>query len=335
MKKVLLITNIILAFISGIYAQDTTSKQQILDLTIDELSKIGFSFKNQQIIYKNKMPRGDNIQILIDKNSIDKNSIYNDISDSILSTNFDFYPYYFSDIDSICKHYHQTKKYENKLKMDPLFERKMKLNYLVPVLVKLYYDSIKPEKEFIFWFVPTESFCKLIPPRYKITRKYVPDSLITSNVALELEDCELRNIGFVIDNEEMYLNTYNNGFICMWHNDKNNCGTAIITETEDIENFLKKKDKKNEKYNIENADYSIVMVTNADGNKNFTWGNFVGKVIPIYIRNKHRPYKIRHDIVIYLSYSPSLVKKMNEYEYSGWWSDPSLYTIDYKDISTH
>jgi len=311
-------------FLSGIFAQNKTSVQPVLNLSINELSKIGIFIKSNKVIVKNNCPNGNKIRYVIYKNSY-----LDESGDSIAITNYDFYPYYISSIDSVSGFYSMDDERENKLKLDPLFERKMKLNYLVPVQVK-----IPPDQDYLFWFQPTETFCKLIPQKYPIKIKYIPDTLINSNVALELSDEELKKIGFVIDDEEMYLNTWNRpDYICGWFNNKTESGTQTLDGN--IESFLKKKDKKNRKFDLRKTDYQIVRVTDPDGKLNFNSTKYSGLVIPIYIRNKHRSYYNKQDVVIYLSYTPSLVKKMEESSWGGWWSNPAKYTIDFKKIEAH
>jgi hypothetical protein len=328
MKNLILVI-ISFGFLTGIIAQNTISVQPILNLSVDELNNVGITIKNNKIIVKNDNPNGLKFHLIIYKNSYRP-----EVGDSIASTNYDFYPYYISTMDSVSGFLSYNDEKENGLKMDPLFQRKMKMNYLIPVRVK-----IPPDQDYLFWFQPTESFCELIPQKYTIVRKYVPDSLINSDVALRLDDQELKNIGFVIDDEEMYIKTYvydkynesKTKYICEWFNDKNNFGTSLISGN--LEKFLK-KDKKNRRYNIKKSDYYIVRVTDVNGDINYDMGDYTGLVIPIYIDNKgfSRPYKNKQDVVIYLSYSPSLVKKMIVQSFEGWWSNPARYTIDYKKI---
>lgn len=324
--KHILILILFLGLISNVFCQSEKAEQPILNLSTSELENIGVFIKNNQIIVKNDMPRGDDYYLIIDKAYNPSKSDYVDF------TKFDFYPYYITRIDSISG-YHSQNSLENELKIDPLFERKMKMNYLVPVKVEL-----SPEQVFLFWFQPTESFCKQIPAKYTISRKYIPDSLIKSNVALVMNDDELREIGFVIDNEEMYLRTCvtDNSYlkqpkdICEWYNNKKESGTLILNGN--IETLLNEKDKKNKNYDIRKTDYFIVMVTDADGNTIYKNNDYSGLVVPIYIDNKRRPYYNKTDIVIYLSYTPSLVNKMEILKWNGWWSNPARYTVDFKNI---
>jgi hypothetical protein len=323
MKKIVL-NLVFVGLLSGIFAQNKTPIQPILNLSVDELSKIGIFIKNNKVIVKNVCPNGLKFPLILYKNSYSA-----EVGDTIASTNYDFYPYYISTIDSVSGFLSLDDERENKIKMDPLFERKMKLNYLVPVQVK-----IPPDQDYLFWFQPTETFCKLIPQKYPITIKYVPDSLINSNVALDLTDEELKKIGFVIDDEEMYLRTWNKpDHICEWFNNKTESGTSLLSGN--IENLLKNKDKKNRKYDISKTDYHIVRVTDADGEINFNSSKYKGLVIPIYIKNKHRSFNNKHDTVIYLSYSPSLVKKMDDNHWGSWWENPAKYTLDVKNIDAH
>jgi len=309
MKKTLFFAIFVLGFFCIIKAQNTAT-QPILKLSVAELSKLGITYKNQHIIYKNYIPTFENFPV-----SFNLGKDNSDVADSIPSTNFDFYPYYITKMDSLTDIV-MTLNEENELKQDPLFQRKMMSEYLVPVLIKQTDETGKSfGDDILLWFTPTESFCKAIPQKYTITRKYVSDSLITSDVALELSDKELKNIGFVIDDEEMYLNTYirnwqskpEDKYICTWFNSKKESGVSLMSGN--IKDKLEKKDPKNKNYKMGEASYYIVKVVFVDGKENFDW-KYKGRVIPIYIRNSNRNYKEKKDVIIYLKYTPDLGNKI-------------------------
>jgi len=171
MKKTLFFATFILGFFCILKAQNTAT-QPILELSVAELSKLGITYKSQQILYNNNIPKVDKFPLSITGNS------FGNINDNIPCTNFDFYPYYITNIDSTISFLWSSDK-ENELKNDPLFQKKMMLEYLVPVLIKQTDGTGKSfGNDLLFWFTPTESFCKAIPQKYTITRKYVSDSLI-------------------------------------------------------------------------------------------------------------------------------------------------------------
>lgn len=328
MKKILLVAIIIYCG-AVLKAQDKTSKQ-ILELTQDELAKIGVIVRDNNVIYNNTMPDGSNYKISFNGNNFDFTGIMN-----IPKTHFDFYPYYITDVDSVSKII-QRDKHENTLKLDPLFERKMMLNHLVPVKVKSNYESKKNFNEYLLWFEPTKSFCKLIPERYKINIKYIDDTKVKSNVVIELKDEDLRKIGFVVDSEEIYLKTkyYDKGFKCTfittWYNNKKESGTSQISGG-GIDEMLKEIDEKNKDYDLGKTDYFIVRVENVGDYINYD-NDYKGLIIPIYFKNKTRNFDNKNDIVIYLSLTPDLEKKLTETKWSQNGNNIKDYAIDYKTL---
>ncbi len=321
MKNITLFTLILFVVISVCNGQKDPKIQPILKLTNTDLHKIGVTIKNQQIFINNEKPGTRAFQLIITGNSYNPK-----IADNlnIPKTNFDFYPYYITGLDSIYGFLRQDDE-ENELKSDPLFKRKM-FNYLVPVKINRNDSTGSWGKDLLFWFMPTESFRKILSDKYTINREYVPDTLITSDVALTVSDDDLKNIGFVINNDGMYLETFmfdkefgvdSTRFYIKWFNDKTDYGEEMITG--------KFSDDSKEYQSIRNKypDYYIVKVVDINGNMNFDM-NYKGRAVPIYIRNSNRNYAGKTDVVIYLKYTKSLIEKLSNWD---WWRMPDRYTI--------
>ncbi len=257
-------------FMAGLhcFSQDKQVNQPILDLTVSDLQKIGVIIKNQQIIINNNIPDHDKFQLIIHGNNYHPKV---ESSLNIPETNFDFYPYYFTSTDSAIGFFCQD-VFENELKNDPLFRRKM-FDLLVPIRIKQSDNATKWGNEIILWFTPTDEFRKLLSDKYTINRKYTSDSLITSEVALKLSDEALKNIGFVITDDEMYFETYMNDpaftsqYVTIWYNNKKEFGTETITG--DVSKIINKKDPQNKGYDIKSTGYYIVKVTDVNGKINF------------------------------------------------------------------
>ena len=328
--KRLLIVLFLFGAVFKMQSQEKIAKQEILELTNSELKDIGVLIKGKQIIINNNIPDIEKYQLSVEGNSY---SPFFDNKEKYPVTEFDFYPYYITNMDSLSFFTWISDK-ENELKGDPLYQREMMLNYLVPVQIKQSNDKEKWGDDLLYWFTPTKTFCEALPERYKITMKYSTDENITSDVALMLSDDELREIGFVIDDNGIYLNTfkhgkdkskYENGNVVSWYNNKTDCGSSMVSGG-------KEKDLKKSftfPQDLFNADYYIVQVTFVEkGTNNLTTASFKGRTIPIYIRNSTRNYHAKYDVVIYLKYSLDLVEKLPKH--CKWWEMPDKYTVNLK-----
>lgn len=301
--------------ISGCFAQNNPKPQPILELTTLDLQNIGVIIKGNQIIINNEIPgMAESYSIIIDEAGYNP-KIKDDLK--IPKTNFDFYPYYITRMDSISGYMQKTDE-ENELKSDPLFQRKM-FNYLVPVKITRNDFPGIWGKELLFWFTPTESFHRILSNKYQINREYVPDTLVTSDIALPVTDEELKRIGFEIKDEEIYFETYvhkspfssdSKPYLVFWYNDKKESGTGTISGN--ISNEKKKY-----------PDYYIVKVVFTDGKINFDM-NYKGRAVPIYIRNSNRNYSEKKDVIIYLKYTPKLIEDLHSFY---WWRMPDRYTV--------
>lgn len=323
MKNSYLFIIFVLCFALYTNAQSNNSAQSILELSINELNKIGITLKNYQVVFQNDNPKVDKYNISV--YYTDKKVHYSPhLNNAVPVTNFDFYPYYISSIDSTCN-FISTNDKENILKMDFLFQRKMMKNYLVPVKIKLIDSITNNETELLYWFTPTVTFFNVIPERYKISRKYIPDTIEFSNVALDLSDNDLKKIGFIVNKDEIYIKTHfiektsDIKYFFTWYNNKTKSGTAF--DLDDKTCYLNKKRL---------TDYYIVKVTDIDGKADWDITDFDGFVIPIFVNNKKRGLRSNKDIVIFLSSTPDLVRKLNKCSNSNWKQYPSIYTIPHK-----
>lgn len=328
MKKIILLA-VIICCSSFLKAQDNT--KQILELTKDELAKIGVFVGHNKIRCYYVTPDSIKFDLVL------KNNCYAPFGVNIkYKTNFDFYPYYISNLDSACGFHSVDDERENILKMEPLFEKEMMLNHLVPVRVKENYKPNSKRSEYLFWFEPTESFCKLIPERYKINIKYINDTLITSKLALGFWDGYLKKIGFEIDSNNILIETlhYNPKdsvyFLIKWYNDKSDCG-VMRSSSGSLEKILSDTVKKNNGFNITKTDYYIVRVEDINGKLNYS-SNYDGLVIPFYIKNKGRNLNEKEDVIIYLNATPSLIKKIDDMYNISWKHNKNRYLIDYKTL---
>ncbi len=301
-------------------SQEEIAKQEILELTNSELENIGVLMKGQHIIINNNIPGFEKYELSVEGNSY---SPFIEEGKYPL-TEFDFYPYYITNMDSLSGFTWISDK-ENELKGDPLYMRKMLLNYLVPVCMKQSNDSDKWGDDLLYWFTPTKSFCKAVPKRYKIIREYTNDSNITSDVALELDEVELKKIGFIINDDEICLNTYvpKKEYVVSWSNNKTECGSSMVSG-----GGLKEMYPKNKNFDMFNVDYYIVQVTFVGGSNNYTDTGYKGRAIPIYIRNSTRNYIAKYDVVIYLKYTPDLIERLPKS--CKWWEMPDVYTVNLK-----
>lgn len=319
----LLITIILFGITFILSAQNDSIKQEILELSNSELESMGVLMKGKQIIINNQIPDlEEKFQLIVEGNNY---SPFFDSTDNFPVTKFDFYPYYITNMDSI-RFFLCIFDSENVLKRDPLFTRKMMLEYLVPVRIKQSDAKEKWGDDLLYWFTPTESFCKALPERYKITRRYTTDSNITSDVAIILNDEELKNIGFVINENEIYLNTFKHGkdksklkdgYVVSWFNNKTDCGSSIASGRIDIKEYTFPKD-------LFYADYHIVRVSFVNGSNNLTT-KYKGRAIPIFVKNSDRNFSNKMDVVIYLKYTPELIQKLPLN--CSWWKMPDVYTV--------
>lgn len=338
MKKILIIV-FVFGIVFNLQSQGEIAKQEILELTDSELENIGVLMKGKKIIINNNIPGFEKYDLSVEGNS------YSPLIEEgkYPLTEFDFYPYYITNMDSLWGYMWRSDK-ENELKGDPLYQRKMMLNYLVPIRMKQLNDKEKWGDDLLYWFTPTKSFCKAVPERYKIIREYTTDSLITSDVALMLNDDELKHIGFIINDSQICLNTFKRGkdkskpkSVISWYNNKTDCGSSFSSgggknRLGDGKDGLKESfmyPDTDDGFNTFNANYHIVQVTFVEsGTNNFTSASFKGRAIPIYIRNSTRNYHAKYDVVIYLKYSADLVERLPKH--CKWWEMPDVYTVHLK-----
>lgn len=325
MKKSLIVL-IFFGIVFNLQSQKDSTKQEIIELSNSELENIGVLMKGKQIIINNAIPDlEEKFQLMVEGNNY---SPFFDTTDNYPVTKFDFYPYYITNMDSI-RFFLCILDSENVLKGDPLFTRKMMLEYLVPVRIKQSDTKEKWGNDLLYWFTPTESFCKALPERYEITRRYTTDTNITSDVAIILNDEELKKIGFVVSDDEICLKTYSNKkdsegsdyfYLLGWRNKKTTSESFMSMRYTKDELFIKEK-------NVVHEDYHIVRVTYVNGSNNLTT-KYKGRAIPIFVRNSDRDFHNKMDVVIYLKYSPELIQKLPLG--CSWWKMPDIYTVNIK-----
>ena len=309
------------------HAQVMNADHKILELSPEELSKLGVSFKNKAVYYLNSNKNTGLLNLLIENGN--EYTPRPKVDSNIRIQLHDFYPYYITRMDSFYGFLSWDSDRENEMKGDAMFRYKMQTTNLVPVKINTY-DPKGKNNSLLFWFTPTESFCKALPPRYVITKRYIPDTLIKSDYAILASDKQLKDIGFVIDDEEMYLKTYmddmyqskiKDAYIVSWYNNKITYGTSLEMGG-GVKNTIKQKDPKNKKYHMDKARYYIVKVVYPDGHINYETPSFKGRTIPIYIKNSDRNYKDKKDLIIYLKYTPELAQKLYQ-----WLEKPDKYTV--------
>lgn len=324
MKKAIIIV-FLLGLVCNLYSQSENKKQEILELNNSELQKLGITIKDKQIIYNNDIVGVETFQLSQTGNSY--SPFLDDIKD-IPATNFDFYPYYITNTDSVWG-FMWISDEENELKDDPIYVRKMMNEYLVPVRIKQADDNEKWGDDMLYWFTPTRSFCEAIPERCKIEQDiYTSDSLITSDVALFISDKYLKNIGFEMDEDGISINTFkkgkdkykiSEGTVVSWYNTKTECGSSVMSGNQ---KKIKEIFKDNE--DLMNADYYIVKVSFVDGSDNLSTG-YKGRAIPFYIRNYYRNLNCKKDVIIYLKYTQELADKLPKR--CNWYKMPDVYTV--------